>query len=83
MENKVLVEIMVPMLDEVYNVFIPISKTVGKVTELLEKGIIELSPSTFLHNDRISLYDVRGKQIDPNLIIKDSEITNGSRLIIM
>ena len=83
MENKILVEVSVPMLDEEYDVFIPISKTVSKVTELLEKSIRELSNVAFAHQEKISLYDISGRQIEPNLTIRDSEVTNGSKLILM
>ena len=83
MENKILVELSIPMLDAVYDVFIPISKTVSKVTELLEKSISELSNVVFTHQENIALYDISGRQIEPNLTIRDSEITNGSKLILM
>ena len=42
MENKVLIELVVPELEEKFDVFIPITKRVGNVIALLAKAINEL-----------------------------------------
>ena len=42
MENKILVELIVPELEEKFDVFIPITKRVGNVIALLAKAITEL-----------------------------------------
>ena len=43
MKNKVLIELIVPTLEETYDVYIPINKRVGNVTTLLTKVVSELS----------------------------------------
>ena len=43
MKNKVLVELIVPQIDEKYNVYIPINKKIGNVIVLLNKAISELT----------------------------------------
>ena len=41
MENKILVELMVPELEVSYDVFIPVTKRVGNLIALLVKAISE------------------------------------------
>lgn len=83
MENKILIELSVPMIEQTFNVFIPICKTVGNIKELLEKSIFELSDGAYQKRLGSAIYDSNGKQIDSNLIIKDSGLTNGAKLIII
>ena len=83
MNNKILIEVNVPIIEEVYNVFIPASKTVYQVTQLLKKSISELTDGAYEDTTNAVLYDARGKEIDPSLIIKNSGITNGSNVILI
>ncbi len=83
MENKILVEVNVPMIEQTFNIFIPVCKTVGSIKDLLEKSITELSDGAYQKRLDSSIYTSGGKQIDSNLIIKDSGLTNGSKLIII
>lgn len=43
MKNKILVEVVVPDIDEVYNIYIPINKKIGNIIVLLNKAIKELT----------------------------------------
>lgn len=82
MNNKILVEINVPILERKFSCFIPVGKTVHQVCVLLAQGLKELSDGAFDKTD-IILYDAYGKPITKNTLIKDSEITNGSTLTII
>lgn len=82
MNNKVLVEIDVPILERKFSCFIPVGKTVHQVCVLLAQGLKELSDGAFDKNDVI-LYNAYGNPITKNTLIKDSEITNGSVLIVI
>lgn len=82
MENKILVEINVPILEQKYDCFIPVGKTVYQVTKLLAKGISELSGGAY-ENDNPILYNYFGKKINTDSLIKDSEISNGSKVIML
>lgn len=82
MNNKVLVEVDVPVLEQKYNCFIPIGKSILQVSKLLAKGIKELSDGAYENSCPI-LYNIQGKKIPIDSLVKDSEITNGTRIIIM
>ena len=43
MKNKVLVHLLIPEIDQEYDVFIPINIRIGTVIELLNKSLMELT----------------------------------------
>ena len=84
MKNKVNVDIIVPALEEQYNVFIPINKKTIEVIFLLNKAINELSSDCFPINEELTLIDgFTGSVYDINKTIKENKILNGSRIILM
>ena len=48
MKNKVLVDLIVPEIDEEYSVYLPINKKIGNIIILLNKAIYELTNGDFL-----------------------------------
>ncbi|MBR3897935.1 MAG: hypothetical protein IKJ43_01485 [Bacilli bacterium] len=83
MENKILIDVIVPILEENYNVFIPVGKTVKSIEEQLKKCIADLSLGAINEKQIMRLYDSDGKIIDSNCYIKDSGIKNGSKVILV
>lgn len=84
MKNKVKVDIIVPALEEQYNVFIPINKTTVEIIYMLNKAISEITSGFFPISDSLALIDgFTGKTYDNTKTIKENNIYNGSRLILM
>lgn len=84
MKNKVLIELVVPDLEEKYDVYIPINKRVGNITILLAKTIDDLSGGYYKDYDNVGLYSgVTGERYAIDMLIRDSDIRNGSRIILM
>lgn len=84
MKNKILVEILVPSIDERFNLFIPINKRIGSVVLLINKAIVDLMNGQFEADDTASLYDRgTGERIDYNKLVRETNIKNGSFLILM
>lgn len=84
MNNKVLVEVVVPVLEESYDVYIPINRKVGNVIGLLSKIISDLSGGYFVANETNSLYSGdNGDRYPVNTYIFDTDIRNGSKIILM
>ena len=83
MNNKILINIYVPKIEQIYEVFIPISKNIYNVTKLLEQSIKELSQNEYTTNGTTLLYNEYGKLIKPNVLVKDSGLVNGSKIIII
>lgn len=84
MKNKVNVDVIVPALEEQYNVFIPVNKKTIEIIFLLNKAINELSSGCFPMNEELSLVDgFTGSIYDVDKTVKDNKILNGSKLILM
>lgn len=83
MKNKILVEIVVPDIDQSYEVFIPINRKVGSVIELLNRAILELSDGSFKGDNKTGLYDREtNSQLDINKTIAELKIKNGATLVL-
>ena len=84
MKNKVLVEILVPSIEEKYDVYLPINKKVGNVINLLINAIVESSDGVFVSSNTICLYNsVTGDKYEMDKLIFDTDIRNGSILVLM
>lgn len=84
MNNKVLINIFVPAIQTYYNAYIPINKKVGTIKNYILKSINEISGGYLeLSNNYIFLDRDTGIEYDNNLYIKDTNIRNGSKLIII
>lgn len=61
--NKVSVSVFVPLIEQEYDLFIPINKTIGVVKQLVEKAIVELSDGNFKSNGDTKLYNKLTNQV--------------------
>ena len=83
MKDKVLVEVIVPSIEENYDVYIPVRRKVGNVIELISKAIFELTDGIFINSEQTMLYDYEtGNPYPIDVIIKDTTIRNGSKVIL-
>lgn len=84
MNNKVFIIVEVPLIEAKYEVYIPIGKKVNKVANILSKAISELSGGHYPIKQDATIYSkVTGKAYNPNLLVKDSDIRNGSEIILV
>lgn len=82
--NKVLITVFVPYIEKQYEVFIPISKRIHTIIGLLAKAINELTAEEFLIKPDYVLYDKKtGKTYDFNITVKESDLRNGSEVILI
>ena len=83
MENKILIELFVPELEERYDIFIPITKRVGNIIALLTKAISELGIDYNL-TSTMALYNRNtSEKYNPNDLIYNTDIVNGTILILI
>ena len=84
MNNKVCVELIVPSIEERYDVFLPVSKNTLETIYLLSKAINEMSDGNFPISNKISLMDVNtGVFVDMNKTIYENKILNGTKLVLI
>lgn len=82
--NKVLVKLYVPILEEEYEIWIPLNKRIINVIKLLMKSVSELSGGEYAPDKLPLLYDrATGMPFDVNSIVNDTSIRNGSEVILI
>ena len=82
--DKVLVEVYVPMLEKIYDVWIPSHKRIYNVIDLLIKAVNELNDNCYRPDKLPMLYDKLTAEVyDINLSIKDSTIRSGTELVLL
>lgn len=84
MKNKVLVDLIVPEIDEEYSVYLPINKKIGNIIILLNKAISELTNGDFGLSSTNSLYNKDTcEQYSFDTLLFNTNIRNGTRLILL
>ena len=82
--NKVLVKVYVPIIEEQYDILIPLNRRIYNVIKLLTKAINELSNGYYVPYQTPILYDkITATPYDKNLSIRESDIRNGTELILI
>lgn len=83
MDFRVHVIIDAPILERKFEVLIPIDRRIHNVISILKKVFPELSRDYYSVND-VNFYNKsNGNIYDKNLIIKDTDIKNGTRLVLL
>lgn len=83
MKNKINVDVVIPSLNETYNIFIPVNKTVGEVVSLINKAVNELTDGEFPISNSLSLINLyTGTLYNFSYSVKNNKIQNGSRLVL-
>lgn len=82
--NKVLIKLCVPMIDEQYDIWIPVNKRIHKIIMLLVKAVNELTKGYYSPKEMPYLYDkITAEVLDINLKVIDTHIRNGTELIMI
>lgn len=82
--NKILVKVYVPIIEEQYDILIPLNRRIYNVIKLLVKAINELSNGNYEPKTNPTLYDkITALPYDENLSIRESNIRNGTELILL
>ena len=82
-DNKINVDLIVPSIDEKYNIFIPVNKSIGEVILILSNMLNELT-TYFTYNKTLCLLDVYENKIysfDED--VKSAGIKNGAVLALI
>lgn len=84
MNNKLLVNVFVPLLEEKYELYIPINKRISVVIKLIEKALKEMTNGYYPTKEGSVIIDVEtGNVYDVNITVKESKMINGSEIILI
>lgn len=82
--DKILVKVYIPMLGEIYDVWIPYNKKIYEVIGLLVNAINDLNNQKYNPVKIPILYDKQtGEEYDINSSLKDTNIRNGTEVILI
>ena len=83
-KNKILVEIEIPIIEKKYDIFIPINKKVGTIKQFIDTALVELTDNSFTPSDSENFYSKEtGEIYDINKTVRDTDLKNGSRVILI
>ena len=80
---RVYVVVEMPILDIKYELFVPIDRRIHDVIKILKNTIPELSQDYYKNNEPNIYRKSDGEIYDMNLVIKNSDIKTGTRLILL
>ena len=82
--NKVCVDLIVPSIEERYNVFIPVNKKTIEIIFLLNEAINDMTYGSFVMSEQLSLINAdTGAVYDVNNTFLENNILNGAKLILL
>lgn len=82
--DKILVKVYIPMLEKIYDVWIPSHKRIYNVVDLLIKSVNELNDNCYKSSKVPMLYDkITGKVYDVNLSVKESTMRSGTEIVLL
>lgn len=82
--NKLLIKVKYPLISQEYELFIPINKTIGKITELIQKAIMEFNVEEIpLKKNAVLIKAETNEILDFNKLVYESNIKNGEILVIL
>lgn len=84
MKNKVLVELYVPTIDEIYNLYLPVNRKIGNIIALINKSLSEITNGEFVGDEYTMLYNRNtGKMYEVNLFVRETDIRNGTSVVLL
>ena len=81
--DKLIIEIHSPAANLVHDIFVPGNMQIGEITQLIGKLFAQLSGGTFFFTGNCILSEKEsGSVLDPNKIVKHTNLRNGSKLVL-
>ncbi len=82
--DKVLICLYVPLLEQTYDIYIPINKKVSFIKKLIISTLMELTDNLFIANKDIKLSNKNTSRVyEDNEFIIDTDIRNGTKLVLL
>ena len=83
MENKVLIKLTMPTLNETFDLFLPVNEVIWKIKKMLIKSISDLTGEALDSNKNYVLLNKDTCEIyHNNDLVIDTDIRNGTELFI-
>ncbi len=84
MNNKVIVKLIVPEIDEEYELYLPINKKIGNIINLLNEVIHEMTNGEYELSNSNQLYNYYTKEkYMSDVLLFNTNIRNGTCLVLI
>ncbi len=84
MNNKILIELEIPLIEKSYDLYIPINKKIGTIKSLIEDALVEITENAYEVKPETNFYSKETGQIyDVNKNVRETDLKNGSRIILI
>ena len=82
--NKILIELEIPLIEKSYDLYIPINKRIGTIKRLIEQALVEITEGAYEMKLDTNFYSKETGQIyDVNKNVRETDLKNGSRIILI
>lgn len=82
--NKILIELYIPLIEKNYDLYIPINKRIGTIKKLVEEGLTDLTDNDYVIKENSNFYSKEtGEVYNVNLAVRETDLKNGSRIILI
>ena len=83
-KNKILIELEIPTIEKKFDLFIPINKKIGTIKSLIETALVESNDIDYVIKEDANLFSKdTGNIYDVNNTVRDTDLKNGSRVILV
>jgi hypothetical protein len=83
MEYKILIKLYIPEIEQSFEMYIPVNKSISQVKLLLNKVVNDITVGVYPIKDNLKLINRRESNIyEDSTIVRDTNIRNGSELIL-
>lgn len=84
MKNKVLIKLIVPEIDNVFDLFIPTNELIWKIKKLVVKSINDLTGNSLdMNKDYILINKLSGQIYQNNITVFNTDIRNATELVLL
>ncbi len=81
--SKILVNVFVPSINKNYDVFITTESTIEDVKGVLCSSIEKLTNERFIMGNNVLVDSISGQEYNDKTLVGDTNIENGTKLIIV
>lgn len=81
--DRILIELYIPAVGQVYDVFIPLSSKTHEILFLISETVKDLTDGRYLPTQDTALCSDNGKILNINMSISEHGLKNGSKLMLI
>lgn len=83
MDYKILIKLFLPELEQSFEMYIPVNRTIGQVIELMNKVVNDITLNVYPIKDGLQLMNRRNNTFyEYNDLIRNTNIRNGTELVM-